>query len=110
MFLTVFVLTVLWNQILRYHISEGDPSDTTPLSLDNIPIPRKYDAVFSDATSSSKTLNVHVVSHTHDDVGWLKTVDQYYHGWNNTIQNVSVADILTTVVEALLDNPHRTFT
>ena len=68
----------------------------------------------SSSSSSSrkkiKVLNVHVVPHTHDDVGWLKTVDQYYHGWNDTIQVVSVHEILTSVVEALVENPSRTFT
>ena len=32
-------------------------------------------------------LNVHLVCHSHDDVGWLKTVDQYYYGANNSIQH-----------------------
>lgn len=31
-------------------------------------------------------LNVHLVAHSHDDVGWLKTVDQYYIGSNTSIQ------------------------
>lgn len=31
-------------------------------------------------------LNVHLVAHSHDDVGWLKTVDQYFVGSNNSIQ------------------------
>lgn len=33
-------------------------------------------------------LNVHLVPHSHDDVGWLKTVDQYFIGSNNSIQVV----------------------
>ncbi|MEQ2231273.1 hypothetical protein ILYODFUR_037820 [Ilyodon furcidens] len=32
-------------------------------------------------------LNVHLVPHTHDDVGWLKTVDQYFYGGRSQITN-----------------------
>jgi len=57
----------------------------------------------------SVPLNIHVVSHTHDDVGWLKTPDEYYYGANSSIQNAGVQYILDTVVMALQANPERKF-
>ncbi|RRT62427.1 hypothetical protein B296_00015296 [Ensete ventricosum] len=69
-------------------------------------------------------LNVHLVPHSHDDVGWLKTIDQYYVGSNNSIQVLSssfrrrilkilwgacVMNVLDSVVDALLKNPNRKF-
>lgn len=54
-------------------------------------------------------LNVHLVPHSHDDVGWLKTVDQYYVGSNNSIQIACVENVLDSVVESLRRNPDRKF-
>ena len=55
------------------------------------------------------TLTVHLVPHTHDDVGWLKTVDQYFIGSNNSLQQASVNNLITAVVAALKRNPERKF-
>ena len=33
----------------------------------------------------NEQLYVHLVPHTHDDVGWLKTVDEYFTGVHNNI-------------------------
>nr|XP_033811493.1 lysosomal alpha-mannosidase isoform X2 [Geotrypetes seraphini] len=38
-------------------------------------------------------LNVHLVPHTHNDVGWLKTIDQYFYG----------------VIPQLLEDPSKRF-
>ncbi|XP_067010796.2 lysosomal alpha-mannosidase isoform X2 [Anabrus simplex] len=54
-------------------------------------------------------LNVHLVPHSHDDVGWLKTVDQYYYGSKTNIQRAGVQYILNSVVNELLNNPERRF-
>eukprot|EP01012_Entosiphon_sulcatum_P033578 TRINITY_DN4250_c0_g1_i1.p1 TRINITY_DN4250_c0_g1~~TRINITY_DN4250_c0_g1_i1.p1 ORF type:complete len:989 (-),score=171.07 TRINITY_DN4250_c0_g1_i1:1004-3946(-) len=54
-------------------------------------------------------LNVHLIAHTHDDVGWLKTVDQYYYGANDSIQHAGVQYVIDTVVQSLQQNPDRKF-
>ncbi|XP_028761137.1 alpha-mannosidase At3g26720 [Neltuma alba] len=54
-------------------------------------------------------INVHLVPHSHDDVGWLKTVDQYYVGANNSIRGACVQNVLDSVISALLDDENRKF-
>ncbi|XP_044309624.1 lysosomal alpha-mannosidase isoform X2 [Varanus komodoensis] len=54
-------------------------------------------------------LNVHLVPHTHDDVGWLKTVDQYFFGVRNDIQHAGVQYILDSVIPQLLADPSKRF-
>ncbi|KAM9251613.1 lysosomal alpha-mannosidase [Cariama cristata] len=54
-------------------------------------------------------LNVHLVPHTHDDVGWLKTVEQYFYGVHNEVQHAGVQYILDSVVAQLVADPSRRF-
>ncbi|XP_042500281.1 alpha-mannosidase At3g26720-like isoform X2 [Macadamia integrifolia] len=54
-------------------------------------------------------INVHLVPHSHDDVGWLKTVDQYYSGANNSIRGACVQNVLDSVIQALLADKNRKF-
>ncbi|KAK7311284.1 hypothetical protein RJT34_09318 [Clitoria ternatea] len=54
-------------------------------------------------------VNVHLVPHSHDDVGWLKTVDQYYVGANNSIRGACVQNVLDSVISALLEDKNRKF-
>ncbi|XP_027202659.2 lysosomal alpha-mannosidase-like [Dermatophagoides pteronyssinus] len=58
---------------------------------------------------SKDDINVHLVAHTHDDVGWLKTVEQYYYGLKNDIQRAGVQYILDTMIEELIRNKDRRF-
>lgn len=61
--------------------------------------------------NDDERLYIHLVPHSHDDVGWLKTVEQYYSGTKNSdgmMQNVEL--ILDNVIDQLIDNPARRFT
>ncbi len=44
---------------------------------------------------------MHLVPHSHDDVGWLKTVDQYFFGARDDIQQAGVQYIIDNVVSEL---------
>nr|XP_023887935.1 probable alpha-mannosidase At5g13980 isoform X3 [Quercus suber] len=69
----------------------------------------KYIKYNTTSTVVPGKLNVHLVPHSHDDVGWLKTIDQYYVGSNNTIQGACVQDVLDSIVPALLADKNRKF-
>ncbi|XP_033225887.1 lysosomal alpha-mannosidase-like [Belonocnema kinseyi] len=56
-----------------------------------------------------KKLNIHIVPHTHDDVGWLKTFDQYYYGGHDQEHNTGVQYILNSVIRSLQESPDRRF-
>nr|XP_027101803.1 probable alpha-mannosidase At5g13980 [Coffea arabica] len=69
----------------------------------------KYMVYNTSAKIVPDKLNVHLVPHSHDDVGWLKTVDQYYVGSNNSIQGACVQNVLDSLIPALLADENRKF-
>ncbi|XP_048002924.1 LOW QUALITY PROTEIN: lysosomal alpha-mannosidase-like [Leguminivora glycinivorella] len=83
---------------------------TVPTPLDQI-TPRAGERCGYDSCTDAEpgVLNVHIVAHTHDDVGWLKTLDQYYYGSRNNIQKACVKCILNSVIKELWEDPKRKF-
>ena len=59
--------------------------------------------------NESEMLDIHVIPHSHDDVGWLKTVDQYFYGYRNDIQLAGVQYTIDGVVTELVNDPKKTF-
>jgi lysosomal alpha-mannosidase len=52
---------------------------------------------------------VHLVHHTHNDVGWLKTVDEYFSGTDNNVQRVAVKLILDEVIAEMVKDTSKRF-
>ena len=63
----------------------------------------------TNAGPKEGAINVHLVPHTHNDVGWLKTVEELFIGSRNDIQIASVQLIIDSVMESLAVDPNRTF-
>lgn len=59
---------------------------------------------------NNTNLNIHLIAHSHDDVGWLKTADGYFSGTKVDIQTANVEMTLDTMVAELLKDPRRKFT
>ena len=50
-------------------------------------------------------VTVHLIPHSHDDVGWLKTVDDYFYGGDQRTQFAGVQYTIDTVVSELYEHP-----
>ncbi len=81
--------TLFWNDIPIYE--RGEP----PYKL---PVDRVYNTTSGPVPGK---INLHFVPHSHDDTGWLITVDQYYYD--------QVYYILDTVINQLSNDINRKF-
>lgn len=95
------LLQVLLTLAAILHLSHG-----VKIELENLP--ERCDLSKCTALDPTK-LNVHLVPHSHDDVGWLKTVDQYFYGSRNDIQKAGIQYTIDSVVEALVRGKDRRF-
>lgn len=60
--------------------------------------------LFISIANISSKIKVHVIPHSHDDVGWLRTMDVYYNNWPHCVKC-----IYDNVVSALSESKERTF-
>lgn len=73
----------------------GDPKEYVKALREKQPLNAHF-------VKNGNPLTVHIIPHSHDDVGWLKTVDEYFVGSNYETQIADVEIILDTVIKNLL--------
>ncbi len=75
---------------------------------------QQYYAYGNSHLANSQFLVVHAIAHSHLDVGWHKTLSQYFSGTHLTAHNswyyANVQEIFYSVYDQLYDNKHLTFT
>nr|CAD7590765.1 unnamed protein product [Timema genevievae] len=84
-------------------------SDAIPSEFQSTKYKKKTCGYQSCPKLDPNKLNVHLIAHTHDDVGWLKTVDQYYYGSHTLTQRAGVQYILDSVIQELKNDPQKRF-
>ncbi|XP_046579029.1 lysosomal alpha-mannosidase-like [Haliotis rubra] len=100
--------TILEEENLENEKADSDVIEPEPLSV-TCRNDRKCNP------TRSGMFNVHIVPHSHNDVGWKKTADQYYagRGGGNAASFYNGAEcshcILDSVIPQLLKNPTRRF-
>lgn len=57
--------------------------------------------------TSDTTYTVHLIPHSHMDLGWLKTVEQYYYGTNAQVTTDAVQYIYDSVLRELPKDEKR---
>ena len=54
-------------------------------------------------------MHVYLVPRMHDNVGWPKTIDQYFVGSNSSLQVATIKYILDLFISSLQENPNCKF-
>ena len=101
---------------LFYTLATLGLSSAAYLNHADVPIDHSHTRKFLDlndddkSTANNTMLYIHLVPHSHDDVGWLKTVDGYFDGARIDIQDANVEMTIDTAIGELLKDPTRTYT